>query len=188
MGCKAVFLDRDGTINIEKNHLYRIEDLEFIEGVPEAIRLLNISGYKVIIITNQAGVAKGYYTEADVLKLHEYIASELAKSGARVDDFYYCPHHPTEGKDEYRRVCGCRKPATGMLEAAMEKYGISPEDSWVIGDRATDIQAGNKLGINTVLVETGYGKEEFSGGRTIRKANIMEAVRYIISEAYLHRY
>ena len=116
--CKVVFLDRDGTMNVEVNYLHRKEDLKLIDGTAEAVRLLNEAGYKVIVITNQAGVARGYYTEADVKILHDYMNEVLERDGAHVDAFYYCPHHPEHGIGLYKKKCHCRKPETGMFEMA----------------------------------------------------------------------
>ena len=101
--CKVVFLDRDGTMNVEVNYLHRKEDLKLIDGTAEAVRLLNEAGYKVIVITNQAGVARGYYSEADVKILHDYMNEVLGRDGAHVDAFYYCPHHPGMGLDFIRK-------------------------------------------------------------------------------------
>jgi D-glycero-D-manno-heptose 1,7-bisphosphate phosphatase len=151
---KAIFLDRDGTINVDKDHLYKIEDFEFINGVPEQIGKWNKLGYLVIVVTNQAGVAKGLYTEADVQKLHEYINNELAKYEAHIDAFYFCPHHP-EGKiEKYRLNCNCRKPGTGMLEKAIEDFDIDVNKSYLFGDKEWDIQAGEKVGLKSILVAT----------------------------------
>lgn len=179
---KAVFLDRDGTINVEKNYLYKIEDFEFIEGAPEAIKLLNDNGYKVIVVTNQAGVARGYYTEDDVKKLHKYIDGELKKYGAHIDAYYYCPHHPIYGIGEYKVECNCRKPKPGLLERAIEDFGISVENSWLIGDNKTDIEAGNRLNLNTILVITGHGKSysKYALAKHIFK-NLKHAVIYILN-------
>ena len=107
---KTVFLDRDGTINVEKNYLYRPEEFEFIPKAPEAIAMLNQAGYQVIVISNQAGVARGYYTENDVETLHNYVNEQLKKWNAHIDAFYYCPHHPDAGIGKYKVKCHCRKP------------------------------------------------------------------------------
>ena len=114
-GRRAVFLDRDGTINEEKDYLWRIEDFVFIPGAPEAIRRLREAGYLVIVVTNQSGVARGYFGMAEVEALHRHLQRELARFGTAVDAFYVCPHHPTEGQGEYRRDCDCRKGRPGLL-------------------------------------------------------------------------
>lgn len=156
---RVVFLDRDGTINVEKKYLYKPEDFEFIEGTQEAIRLLNEAGYKVVVITNQAGVARGYYTEEDVDRLHRYINKRLAESGAHIDAFYYCPHHPENGIGKYQIACDCRKPKIGMFLQAEKLFDIDKGNSWMIGDKLIDIEAGKNYGVRTVLVRTGYGRE-----------------------------
>lgn len=156
---KVVFLDRDGTMNTEVNYLHRPEDLVLIPGTAEAVRLFNEAGFTVIVVTNQAGVARGYYTEADVETLHRYLNGLLGQSGAHVDAFYYCPHHPEHGIGEYKKNCRCRKPGTGMFEAAERDLagGIDRENSWMIGDKLIDTEAGHNFGIRSILVGTGYG-------------------------------
>jgi len=156
---RAVFLDRDGTINLEKEYLYRIEDFEFVSGAEEAIRLLNDSGYFVVVVTNQSGVARGYYTEEDVEKLHREVSVRLAAKGAHVDAWYYCPHHPA-GKGSYALPCRCRKPLPGMLLTAADRYGINLEESVMIGDKRIDIEAGLAAGCRSILVRSGYGRVE----------------------------
>jgi len=156
---RAVFLDRDGTINLEKEYLYRIEDFEFVDGAEEAIRLLNEAGYFVVVVTNQSGVARGYYTEEDVEILHRDISARLAAKGAHVDAWYYCPHHPA-GKGSYALPCRCRKPQPGMLLAAADRYGINLDDSTMIGDKRIDIEAGLSAGCRPILVRSGYGSIE----------------------------
>lgn len=150
---KAIFLDRDGTINIEKNYLYKIESFEFIKGVPQTIKILNENDYKAIVITNQSGVARNFYTESDIKTLHDYINNELKKYNASIDDFYYCPHHPDH-------KCMCRKPNIGLFLNAIEKWNIDCNLSYVVGDKITDLIPGKKLGMKTILVETGYGKQQ----------------------------
>ncbi len=155
---QAVFLDRDGTINIEKDYLFRPEEFEFTPGAVEAIRLLNRSGYLVIVVTNQSGVARGYYTEEDVVKLHSHIDELLQSGGARVDAWYYCPHHPAGG-GPYNQECDCRKPFPGMLRQAAADHGIDLSRSWMVGDKSADMDAGLSAGCKPVLVLTGYGAE-----------------------------
>jgi len=144
---KALFLDRDGTINIDKGYVYKPEDFIFIDGIIEAIRKYNQDGYLVIVISNQAGIARGYYKENDVIALHKYVDSLLQKSGARVDKWYYCPHHPEFGSD-----CNCRKPKTGMLEQAIAEFDIDVKQSLLVGDKPWDIECGEKMGIKSVYL------------------------------------
>lgn len=150
---KAIFLDRDGTLNVEKNYLYKIEDFEFIPGMPEAIKKWNELGYKVIVVTNQAGVARGFYSENDVKSLHAFINDSLAKLGAHIDAFYYCPHHPIHGIGKYKIECNCRKPKTGMLEQAIADFDIDITKSFLFGDHDSDIEAGETMNIKSYKVE-----------------------------------
>ena len=154
---RAVFVDRDGTINVEKEYLYRADDFEFIPGAPQALRLLNEAGFLVVVVTNQSGVARGYYSEQDVGILHRHIETELAKAGARVDGWYYCPHHPS-GRGSYSLPCQCRKPLPGMLLEAAQRHNIDLAESVMIGDKLADVEAGIAAGCRTtILVRTGYG-------------------------------
>ena len=150
----AVFLDRDGTINVEVNYLHRPADLDLILGVPQAIARLNAAGLPVFVVTNQAGIARGYYTVADMRVLHEHLNALLGGYGAHIDAFYYCPHHP-----EFTGPCVCRKPAPGMLLAAAADHDLDLSRSWLIGDAAGDMGAGYAAGCRTILVRTGYGAE-----------------------------
>lgn len=144
---KAAFFDRDGTINVNTGYLYEIEKFKFIEGIPELIKKYNNDGYKVIVITNQAGIAKRYYTEEDMHKLHRHINFELEKIGAKIDAFYFCPHHP-----DFTGECNCRKPKTGMVEQAILEFNINVKESVFYGDKASDMEVARKCGIKGVLV------------------------------------
>lgn len=161
---KAVFLDRDGTINEEKDYLWRIEDFAFIPGAPEAIRRIREAGYKVIVVTNQSGVARGYFSHEDVDRLHEHIQQELAKIGTAVDGFYLCPHHPERGQGEFKVDCDCRKGRPGMLLQAAAEHGIDLAASWMVGDKRADLEAGRAAGCRSLLVRTGYGEKELATG------------------------
>ena len=156
---RAVFLDRDGTINVEKDYLYRVEEFEFVPGAAQAIRRLNEAGWLVVVVTNQSGVARGYYGEQEVQELHRHVDQELARSGARVDAWYYCPHHPA-GRAPYSRECDCRKPLPGMLLAAAATYEIDLTASWMIGDKLADVEAAYAAGCRPILVRTGYGRTD----------------------------
>ncbi len=148
----AVFLDRDGTINVEVSYLHRPADLKLIPGAVATIRRLNLAGYVVVVVTNQAGIARGLYGEADMHMLHAHLDTLLAAEGARLDAWYWCPHHPL-----FTGPCACRKPGTAMLEAAAADHGLDLGRSWLIGDSAGDIGAGEAAGCRTILVRTGYG-------------------------------
>lgn len=158
---KAVFLDRDGTINKEVNYLHRPEDFVFIPGAVEAIKIFRRLGYKVIVITNQAGVARGYYKEGDVKALHQFLDNLLADEGTSIDAYYYCPHHPDGILEEYEGECSCRKPKTGMIIHATKDFDIDLSNSIIIGDKEIDVQTGKNSGIGKcVLVRSGHPTEE----------------------------
>ncbi len=158
----AVFLDRDGTLNIEKDYLFRVEDFVFTEGAQEAVRLLNDAGFLVVVVSNQSGIARGYYGQEDVKRLHDAVDRLLAHKGAHVDAWYFCPHHP-EGTTDQAISCDCRKPAPGMLLQAAKEYGIDLADSYMVGDKRIDVEAGHAAGCHSILVATGYGHSEAAG-------------------------
>lgn len=136
---KAIFLDRDGTINVDKGYVYRIEDFEFIKGVPETLVRMKNKDFLIIVITNQSGIARGYYTEDDVLKLHLQINDDLFNNyGIRIDKFYYCPHHYKEGFGKYKVQCECRKPNSALIEQAIKEFDIDINKSYMIGDKESD--------------------------------------------------
>lgn len=159
---KIIFLDRDGTINVEVDYLYKKEDFKFEDNADKAIKIFNDLGYKVIVVTNQSGIARGYYSEEDLKKLHEHIDEELGKIGAKVNAYYYCPHHPEATIDKYKVDCQCRKPNLGMFLEAKKDFNIDFENSIIVGDKVSDLESGVRLGMKTVLVETGHGLEELS--------------------------
>ena len=171
---KAIFLDRDGTINVEKHYLYRKEDFEFIDGVPQALKAFREKGYLLILVTNQSGIARGYYSLADMEKLHEYMQSELMKYNVQFDDIFYCPHYSDAVLREYRIDCDCRKPKTGMFERAIKKYDIDIHSSYAIGDRERDLIPAEKLGAKCILLSTRVSE------RWMVCENLMEAARYIV--------
>ena len=158
---RAVFLDRDGVITQEPPHYaYKLSQLELIPGVADAIRLLNCSGLLAIVVCNQAGIAHGYYQEEDAVQFNEAMKERLAEQGAFIDAIYFCPHHPQATVDRYRVDCDCRKPRPGMLINAAEELDIDLKQSFMVGDKLSDIEAGKKAGCRTIIVKTGYGKDE----------------------------
>lgn len=160
---KAIFLDRDGTINKEVNYLFRPQDFQFITGSVDAIKIFHRLGYLVIVITNQAGVAKGYYSENDVNLLHKYIDGLLKNEGTFVDAYYYCPHHPNGNKTKYAIDCNCRKPKTSMIEKAVEKFNIDLGESIIVGDKEIDVLTGKNAGIGLkILVRSGHKINEIN--------------------------
>lgn len=156
---KAIFLDRDGTINVEKDYIYKSEDLVFEEGTIEALKTFKNLGYILIVVSNQSGVARGYFTEEDLNIFNNNMNEILKKNGVEITEFYCCPHHP-DGIGEYKKICECRKPNNKMIEDAIKKYNIDREKSYMIGDKTSDIGAGIKSNLKTVLVKTGYGLKD----------------------------
>lgn len=161
----AAFLDRDGTLNEERGYINHPDNLHLIEGAAEAVILLKQSGLKTIVVTNQAGVARGYYPERHVLRLHDRLQHLLKEQGAELDGIYYCPHHPDVGEPPYRQNCDCRKPKLGMIRKAEEDWGVEACNSYMVGDKLSDIEFGRKAGCKVILVLTGYGKGEWEYNR-----------------------
>lgn len=155
---KVIFLDRDGTINVEKNYLHKWNEFEFEDKAILGLKELKKMGYEFIIVTNQSGIARGYYTEDDLEKLHTEMSNYLKNEGIEILDIYYCPHHQ-DGIGEYRKKCDCRKPESKMLERAIEKYDIDIKKSFMIGDKKSDLEVGDRVGVTSILVLTGYGEK-----------------------------
>ena len=156
---KCIFLDRDGTINVDVSYLKYPEDLKLIEGSAQAIKLFHEDGFKVIVVTNQSGVARGYFTEDDVGRVNSHLSSLLKEKGTYIDDVFYCPHYEQGKVKEYSIDCSCRKPKPGMVFSAAQKYDLDLSACFVIGDKESDIQLGRTAGCKTVLVLTGDGKK-----------------------------
>ena len=170
----AVFLDRDGTVARDVNYCRRVEDFHILSTVPEAINLLNEKGFKVVIITNQSGIARGYFNEETLAEIHRKLEDELARHGAHIDAIYYCPHHPDEG-------CGCRKPGTALFHRAAGELDIEFGNSYMVGDTQMDIDAGRKSGCRTVLVTTGpKGGKDIVEPADYTAHNLLEAAQWII--------
>lgn len=188
----AVFLDRDGTINEEVGYIDNLDKLKIIPRAYEAIRLINKSGMKVVVISNQAGVARELFTEEFLKATNDYLHAMLRQEGACIDGFYYCPHHPTVGKEPYLQVCGCRKPEPGMMLQAARDLDIDLTKSYIVGDRYNDMEAGKKIGVRGVLVKTGFGErllqndgpDEAGPQNTpdFIAEDILEAVHWILSQ------
>jgi len=161
-GRPAAFLDRDGTIIEELGYLGDPDQIRFIPGAIEALRALQRAGFRLVVITNQAGVARGLLTEADVHRVNERLRTLLAESGVRLDGIYYCPHHPEHGPPEYRLECSCRKPRPGMVERAARELHLDPARSVVIGDHSSDTALARSFpGMRGVLLLTGHGTEQW---------------------------
>ncbi len=180
----GIFFDRDGTLNTEIDYLSRPEELVLIPNTARAIREANTLGVRVFVITNQSGIARGLFTEADLGSIHHRFIKLLAAEDATIDKIYYCPHHPEYGNPPYRVLCTCRKPKTGMLEQAVSEFGVELAKSFVVGDRCVDIMTGEHAGCGTVLVRTGYGTVELDECRRSSRLDFVaddayEAWQYI---------
>jgi D-glycero-D-manno-heptose 1,7-bisphosphate phosphatase len=148
---RAVFLDRDGTLIVEKNYLSDPDDIELIPGAVEALKLLEAAGFKLILVTNQSAIGRGMFDEARLAEIHQRLENILAADNLKLDGIYYCPHHPDDG-------CECRKPATGMPTRAERDLSVVPGMSFMIGDNLADIKLAQNIGATSLLVRTGYGK------------------------------
>lgn len=157
---KAAFIDRDGVINEERNYVHRIEDFVILPGVVDGLAVLRDAGYRLILVTNQAGIARGYYVQAVMDRLHDHLRASLAASGVKFDAIYFCPHHPQGSVCGLAIECNCRKPAPGLLLQAARDFDLDLGKSVLIGDKLSDIQAGQRAGVGiTVLVESGHALE-----------------------------
>jgi D-glycero-D-manno-heptose 1,7-bisphosphate phosphatase len=159
----AVFLDRDGTINVEVGYIHDLDKLQLMPGVAAAIKRLNDLEIPVFVATNQSGPARGYYPESHVLDLNQRLVDLLAAEDARIDGVYYCPHHPEGAVPELTKACDCRKPEPGMLLQAAREHGIDLATSYMIGDKSTDVEVGQRAGSRTVLLRSGYGEQILKG-------------------------
>jgi D-glycero-D-manno-heptose 1,7-bisphosphate phosphatase len=173
MNQKAIFLDRDGVVNIEKDYLYKAEDFEFISGLFEALHYLKSLGFIFFIITNQSGIGRGYYTQEDFERLTKWMVEQFYNQGIIIEQVEYCPHSPKE-------ECDCRKPKTGMIDKISQNFEIDFENSWLIGDKQSDIECANNSGIkNTIQVRSGHEFESSIANFVIDKLDFNEISRII---------
>ena len=154
----VVFLDRDGTINYDAGYINHVDNFIMYPYAAQAIRMLNKSGYYVIVITNQSGLGRGFFNEETLDEIHNYMVQSLKEQGANIDGIYFCPHDPNAKIEKYKAVCNCRKPETGLVEMAFKDFIIDKSKMYFIGDKHSDIIAGHKSGCKTIIVKTGYGK------------------------------
>ncbi len=175
MGRRAVFLDRDGTIIREAGYLSDPDGVELLPGSVDAMRRLRAAGFLLVVVTNQSGIARGYYGEKELAEIHRTLDRMLSERGARIDAYYYCPHHPEHGDV---RECDCRKPGTGMADTAARERDIDLKASYFVGDKASDVELGINAGGRTVLVLTGFGEQERGvlDGRGIRPDKVCEGL------------
>jgi D-glycero-D-manno-heptose 1,7-bisphosphate phosphatase len=149
---RFVLIDRDGTVNVEKHYLANPEDLELIPSAGPAIKRLQLANWGICLVTNQSGIARGYFDLRQLHKVHQRLLDLLGEHGAKIDGIYFCPHAPDDG-------CNCRKPSPGMVYQAVSVHGFDPRQAWVIGDKEVDVELGHAVGATTILVRTGYGKD-----------------------------
>ena len=180
-GRRAVFLDRDGTVNAEVDYLSDPEQLVLLPGAARAIARLNRAGFATVLITNQSGVARGLFDEARLAQIHDRLRELLAAEGAHLDAIHYCPHHPKLGEPPYRLDCDCRKPQPGMLRRAAEELGLNLERSWSVGDAPRDLEAAAALGVPGILVASGKPVTEEIAGRYPVRPDLASAVEQILA-------
>jgi D-glycero-D-manno-heptose 1,7-bisphosphate phosphatase len=186
---RAVFIDRDGTISEEVGYINHPSRFRLFPYSAAAIKLLNDSGWLAIVITNQAGVARGYFAEDMIQTVHETLRQEMAATDARIDAIYYCAHHPSVGEPPYRLDCDCRKPKPGLIRRAADEFGINLAESWMVGDRYSDIELARNAGVNSAFVMSGYGRGEWEHQRQnwdyqpdLTANHLLDAVKRIIEE------
>jgi D-glycero-D-manno-heptose 1,7-bisphosphate phosphatase len=189
---RAVFVDRDGTLIEEAGYLSRLDRLVFFPFTVDAIRQLNRGGFAVVVITNQAGIARGIVREAFVSEAHRHIEERLAAGGGHIDAFYHCPHHPHGIVESLRRSCDCRKPQPGLIRRAAGDLDLDLARSYTVGDRWRDVEAGRAAGTRTVLVRTGYGAADEGTPKPGVSAdavsdNLAGAAAWILSESPVDR-
>ena len=184
----AVFIDRDGTLNVDTGYVSDPEDLVVYPFAGHAVRLLNENGLKAIVVTNQSTVARGFCSEDIIEAIHSKLQDELKKQGAHLDAVYYCPHHPEIGEEPYRMGCECRKPKPGMLYQAERELNVDLTRSYVIGDKTLDIEMARSVGAGGVLVLTGFGNDSVRRlkGKSLQPdficRDVLEAVKIILAQ------
>ena len=190
MNKKGVFLDRDGTINEQMGYINHLSRFHLLPGVAQAIRLLNAREIPVLVVTNQSGLARGYFPEALLDEVHAAMIERLQAEGARLDGIYVCPHHPEAKEERYRKACLCRKPKPGLFLQAAQEHDLDLSQSYVVGDRWSDLKAAAACGARGVLVLTGYGRGDLTyiGPRQeVQPVHVAEdllaAVRWILEDS-----
>ena len=185
----AIFLDRDGTINEQMGYINHTCRFQLLPGAAEAIKKLNDADIPVVVISNQSGLARGYFPEELLVAVHEKMNRLLAETDAHVDGIYYCPHHPEAKEERFRAACNCRKPKPGLVLQASEEMKLDPKRSYVVGDRWSDIKTAANCGATSILVRTGYGRgdEQYIGPQQeiqpdFKADDLLEAVTWILSQ------
>lgn len=172
----ALFLDRDGVVNIDTGYTHRQDQFEFIAGIFELVAKATGYGYKTFIVTNQAGIGRGYYTEQEFWILMDWVSQQFSEAGGSIEKVYFCPHHPEHGIGQYHQACTCRKPAPGMLLKAGHDYAIDFSNSIFLGDKKTDMDAGRAAGVGTLL----YMGDEMDFQPAIKIGSPIDAIPYLI--------
>ena len=187
-GHPAVFIDRDGTLTEEVGYVNHPKRLRLLPRAAEAISLLNEAGVKAVLVTNQSGIARGYFTEEVLYAVHAELLSQLKAEGASLDGLYVCMHHPSEGQWPYRRACDCRKPSPGLLRQAVAELGLDLQRSHMVGDKISDVMVGHRAGARGILVLTGYGlgeweyhRSEWTESPDYVAEDLLDAVRWILA-------
>lgn len=187
---RAVFIDRDGTLSEEVGYINHPSRFRLFPYAAEAIKNLNDKGWLAVVTTNQAGVARGYFSEEMISNVHQAMTRDLESEGARLDAIYYCAHHPSVGEPPYLFDCDCRKPKPGLITRAAVDFEIALNDSWMVGDRYSDIELARNAGVKSAFVLSGYGRGEWEHQRStwthkpdLVAENLLEAVRLITSQA-----
>lgn len=183
MSRRALFLDRDGTINVETGYPRDFSEIEIYPGSFEAIAAARAAGFAVIVVTNQSGIGRGYLDEAALERLHARLAGALAAGGAPVEAIYYCPHHEQAGLGRYKIACDCRKPAPGMALRAAREHDLDLRASYMVGDKVEDVRFGLAAGATPVLVRTGYGRDSEAklAGLDVRPAFVADGIREAVA-------
>ena len=184
----AVFMDRDGTISEEIGYVNHVSRYKVFDYSARAVRILNDKGWLAVLVTNQAGVARGYFTEDLIEKVHGALKDDLTRGGARLDGIYYCAHHPSVGEYPYRSDCDCRKPKPGLIQRAARDLDIDLNQSWMIGDRYSDMELARNAGVHSAFVLSGYGRGEWEHQRhfwvhqpDLVSENLLDAIQTIVS-------
>lgn len=185
-GAPGVLMDRDGTLIRDVGYLSRRDQIELLPRVAEALRLLRREGLKIIVVTNQSAVARGFLTESDLKQIHGELEKGLAREGAYLDRIYYCPHHPCEGGEPYRISCRCRKPNPGMAELAAAEFEIDLSQSYVVGDQPSDMELAAKIGARGLRIDPHKAAEK-SGSGIVEVRDLWEAAQWIIRDLRKNR-
>lgn len=183
---RAIFLDRDGTLNEEAGFITDLDQFRLYDFAAEAVRMINDRAWRAIVVTNQSGIARGFYDEALLARIHDRMSDSFEAAGARLDAIYFCPHHPEAGEPPYRMVCDCRKPKPGMIERAAREFDLQLPDCFVIGDRYSDVALAHAANARGILLLSGHGRYEYENEREAWPRqpdhvaeNVIEAVRWI---------